>query len=153
MPDFGLAREPMCTLEVEVARPVLSYAGAGGIEKRMIAITGGRVSGGLAGRVLPGGADFQTVYPDGRADIMARYCLEVAEGIVEVESRGLRVGPPEVIARLGRGERVEPGAYYFRTAVRLTSSAPALDRLTRRLYVAIATREPDLVRIALHEVL
>lgn len=153
MPDFGLREEPMCRLEVEVAKPVLSYAGEGGVEKRMIAITGGRVFGAINGRVLPGGADFQTVYPDGRAEIMARYCLEVQEGIVEVESRGVRAGPPEIIARLARGEKVDAGSYYFRTAVRLTASGPRLGALARKLYIAVAEREPDFVRIALHEVL
>lgn len=152
MADFGLSEDPVCVIEVEVDKPVQSYAGEGGIEKRMIAITGGRVSGGLTGRVLPGGADFQTVYPDGRAEIMARYCLEVEQGIIEVESRGLRAGPPEIIAKLARGEKVEPGSYYFRTAVRLTTSAPGLELWARRLYIAVAARMPDCVRINLHEV-
>ena len=73
--------------------------------RRITPITGGEVSGArLSGRVLPGGADWQIVRPDGVAFIDARYTIETHDGaLVYVRNRGYRHGPPEVIARLAAG--------------------------------------------------
>ena len=38
--------------------------------------------------------------------------------------RGVRYGPPEVIARLGRGETVDPAEYYLRTAPFFETASP-----------------------------
>ena len=47
---------------------------------------------------------------------------------IQVDSRGLRTGPPEVLARLGRGEDVDPALYYFRTAMRFETAHPETRR-------------------------
>ena len=66
---------------------------------------------------MPGGADWQILRPDGAADLEARYTIQTDDGaLIYVVSRGVRHGPPEVLARLNRGERVDPALYYFRTA-------------------------------------
>ncbi|MGH8736130.1 MAG: DUF3237 domain-containing protein [Burkholderiales bacterium] len=85
--------------------------------RRIIPITGGAVSGPrLSGRVLPGGADWQIVRPDGVAYLDARYTIETDDSaLVYVRNRGYRHGPPEVVARLAAGEAVDPGLYYMRT--------------------------------------
>ena len=45
----------------------------GGIRKRIVPITGGHVSGErFNGEVLPGGADWQALRPDGVLDVLAR---------------------------------------------------------------------------------
>ncbi|HLN10190.1 MAG TPA: DUF3237 family protein, partial [Xanthobacteraceae bacterium] len=60
-------------------------------ERRVINILGGRVEG--SGRILPGGADWQIVRPDGAADIQARYTIETEAGArILVDSEGLRHG-------------------------------------------------------------
>jgi hypothetical protein len=84
-------------------------------ERRVINILGGQVEGPrLKGRILPGGADWQLVRSDGVADISARYTIESdAGGHVLVSSDGLRHGPPEVMARLMRGEPVDASLYYL----------------------------------------
>ena len=48
--------------------------------RRIIGVTGGRFAGErLSGRVLPGGADWQSIRPDGVAVIDTRYTMENAD--------------------------------------------------------------------------
>ena len=100
---------------VEIATP-LSVGMTPRGERRIIPITGGRFEGDkLAGDVLPGGADWQLVRSDGTAVLEARYTLRTQDGaLISVRNRGVRSGPPGVLARLARGETVGPASYYFR---------------------------------------
>ncbi|MBA4013699.1 MAG: DUF3237 domain-containing protein [Phenylobacterium sp.] len=142
---------PLMTLEVLVGSPVSVDAAPHG--RRFIPIIGGIITGGLDGVVLPGGGDWQTLWPDGRMDIAAHYVLDIAgQGTVEVRSEGLRHGPPEVLAALARGEAVDPTSYYFRTAVRLRTAAPGLERLNRLLALAVGERAADRVRLRVYEI-
>jgi hypothetical protein len=124
-------------------------------ERRVIDILGGSFHGDrLSGRIRPGGADWQIVRSDGAADLDARYTLETTDGaLVQVHSRGLRHGPPDVIARLAAGEPVDPGAYYFRTVLRFETGAPALDWLNRVIAIARGARRPRVVELDAFEVL
>ncbi len=120
----------------------------------MIPITGGTFRGSLAGRVLPGGADWQWIRPDGVADIAARYVLETEAGDrIEVRSEGYRHGPPAVMERLAREEPVDPGEYYFRTLMRFQTGAAQLERLNGVLALARGRRQPRTVLLRALEVL
>ena len=48
----------------------------------------------------------------------------------------LRFGPPEVMARITRGEPVDPAEVYFRSAPRFETAEPAYQWLTRPLFIA-----------------
>jgi len=124
-------------------------------DRRVINILGGRVEGArLSGRILPGGADWQIVRPDGVADLRARYTIESDGGArILVASDGLRHGPAEVIARLAHGEEVDPAFYYFRTAMRFETSDPSAAWLNRIVALARGAREPRAVRLEVFEVL
>lgn len=113
-------------------------------ELRVIAITGGRFEGPrLSGEVLPIGADWLRVEPDGTARIDVRVTLrEQGGGLIQVTYAGVRTGPPEVLAALARGEQVDPGRYYFRAAMRFETAAPGLIWLNRTLAVATGQRPP-----------
>lgn len=138
---------PLFELDVEVAAPQSVGAGPAG-ERRCVPITGGRVRGRLNGIVLAGGADWQVLRPDGSADLDARYMLALDDGTqVEVWSRGLRTGPPAVMAQLARGEAVPATAYYMRTAMRFETAAPGLQWLVHRLAIGTGERLPDRVRL------
>ena len=138
---------PLLDIDVELAAPQSAGRTESG-ERRCVPITGGRFSGRLQGRVLAGGADWQVLRPDGLADLDARYMLETDDGArIEVWSRGLRIGAPEVMARLAAGEAVDPAAYYMRTALRFETAAPSLQWLVHRMAVSIGERRPDLVRL------
>ncbi len=105
-------------------------------QRRIIDILGGTVKGDrLNGRVLPGGADWQIIRNDGAADIQARYTIQTETGArILVPGNGLRHGPPEVLERRTRGEKVEPSLYYFRRAVMRSETAdPSVDWLNRIL--------------------
>ncbi len=143
---------PLFELEVEVAAPQSAGKGDTG-ERRCVPITGGRVKGRLNGKVLSGGADWQVLRPDGMADLDARYMLQLDGGaVVEVWSRGLRIGPAEVMVRLARGETVDPAAYYMRTAMRIETAAPDLQWLVHKLCIGIGERRPDKVLLKVYGV-
>jgi uncharacterized protein DUF3237 len=147
------AAEPFLIVEVEAGAPSEpGRTGAGG--RRFIPLLGGRVSGEIEGEIIPGGADWQTVHDDGNLQIEAHYAFRTASGaVVEVLSSGVRAGPPEVLQRLGRGEPVDPGEYYFRTAIRFRTGAPELAHLNFRLAIARGARRPGGVRLEIFEVL
>jgi hypothetical protein len=149
-----LAFRPLFDVRVEVAEiRTLGRTPLG--ERRVIPIVGGSFQGErLSGRVLPGGADWQSIGEDGAARLDARYTLEAEGGaLVQVRSQGLRHGPPDVLARLAAGEPVDPGSYYFRTVLRFETGAPALDWLNRIIAVARGARRPRVVELTAFELL
>ena len=88
--------------------------------RRIGFVTGGTFESpynGLNGKVFGNGNDWQTVRADGTTTLDVRIVLETAGGeTIAMTYRGLRHGPPEVLARLDRGEDVDPATYYFRLA-------------------------------------
>ncbi|MBN8485052.1 MAG: DUF3237 family protein [Sphingomonadales bacterium] len=134
-------------IELTVGAPI--EVGEG---RRCIPINGGKVTGAFSGTVLPGGADWQRIAADGTIEIDARYVLELAEGRVEIRSRGLRAAPPDILARLAAGEAVDPSLYYFRTAIRFQTAADTLRRLNRILAISHGERLADTVRLTIYEV-
>jgi len=148
-----LSAQPFFTIEAELA-PMLNLGRTPVGERRIIGILGGTVRGPkLSGRVLPGGADWKVIRVDGAADISARYTLESDSGArILVNSDGLRHGPPEVLAALMRGERVDPSAYYFRTGMRFETSDPAFDWINRILAIAYGERLASAVKLDVFEV-
>ncbi len=129
--------------------PRISLGQMWGGERRVIPITGGVVSGPmLAGTVVPGGADWQRVQPDGLIDLTARYTIAAVDGtLIGVVNRGLRHGPPEVLARLAAGEAVDPALVYFRTTPVFEAPAGPHEWLARHIFVATGQRHPDGVLI------
>jgi hypothetical protein len=57
---------PLMNFEVDVGKPSTIDGGEHG--RRFIPITSGRVSGDYTGTVVPGGADWQIIWPDGRLE-------------------------------------------------------------------------------------
>ena len=149
--------EPVADLTVFVATPIeagqvtgLNSRG----RRRIIPIAGGKVTGQLNGTVLPGGADFQIVVSDTCADLDARYLLQLDNGEhVFVMNRALRRGSVEDIAKLVRGEPVDPAAIYFRCAPTFEVSSPALAWLTESLFVGTGARFPDRVEMRFFRVM
>lgn len=119
-----------------------------GRRKRFIPISGGRVTGPkFNGVVLPGGGDWQSI-ADGLAIIDTRYALKADDGtVIEVFNPGVRVASPEMTAKLANGEKVEPNAYYFRTAPRFSVAPGPHEWLRRTVFVGRGIRNPDNVQI------
>jgi len=138
-----LETEFLFRMALEVAPPEI-IGTAADHELRVIAITGGRFEGPrLSGTVLPVGADWLRVEPDGTARIDVRITLREASGaLIQVTYGGVRTGPADILARLAKGEAVPPRAYYFRAAMRFETAAPGLTWLNRTLAIATGQRPP-----------
>jgi hypothetical protein len=117
--------------------------------RRIVPITGGTFEGpGIKGKVVPGGADWQIIRPDGFSELDTRYTLETDKGqIIYVQNAGIRHAAPEVMKRLLAGETVDPSLVYFRTVPTFETSSPELQWLTRAIFVGTGERYPNDVRI------
>jgi hypothetical protein len=131
-------------LEASVGAPLELGDTAQG-RRRIVPLTGGTFSGPeLTGALVPGAsADWQTVLPDGTALGDIRYTLQTDAGaLLYVRSRSVRHGPAEVLARLGRGEEVDPAEYTFRASTQIETAAPELDWLNKGVFIAVGGRQP-----------
>ncbi len=111
--------------------------------RRIVPQTGGTFTGPeLQGTLLPGAsADWQVVLADGTALADIRYTLQTDRGdLLYVQSRGVRHGSADVLARLGRGEDVDPSEYTFRTATHIETAAPSLDWLNKGVFISVGAR-------------
>jgi Protein of unknown function (DUF3237) len=116
--------------------------------RRIVPLTGGTFTGPrLTGTLLPGAsADWQTVLADGTAVGDVRYTLKTDSGdVLYVQSRGVRHGSAEVLARLGRGEDVDASEYIFRTSTQIETAAAELDWLNKGVFVSVGGRRPGAV--------
>ena len=123
---------------------------------RIIPIGAGVVDGPrFKGKVLPGGADWQTLrVGDGNTQIFARYTLVHDDGtIVSVVNPGVRRGPPEVMARLAAGEVVDPKAYYFRASPQFDVRPGPHGWLMENTFVCVGKRWPEAVDLDFYRVL
>jgi hypothetical protein len=155
------ALEHLCDLTVFVSQP-LEAGNTFGLNsrgrRRIIPITGGTMQGPqLQGRVLQGGADFQLVVSETAADLDARYLIALDTPGLEgehlyVQNRALRRGSAEDIAKLVRGEVVDPAAIYFRCVPTFEVSSPKLAWLTESIFIGTGARHPDRVEISLYRV-
>ena len=108
----------------------------------------------LRGAVLPGGGDWTVLRSDGVLELDLRLTLATDDGaLIYMTSFGLRHGPPEVLAALSRGERVDPAAYYFRTTPRFSTASADYAFLNRMLAIAEGDRRADQVIYTVHELL
>jgi hypothetical protein len=147
------ALEHLCDLTVQVGKPIEVGHGPQGL-RRMIPILGWQVSGRLAGRVLPGGADYQLIVGGTAAQLDARYVLELDDGTrLFVHNRALRVASADVTARLLRSEPVPAAAVYFRCQPRFEAADPRWQWLNERQFVGTGERRPDTVLISFYCVL
>jgi muconolactone delta-isomerase len=112
--------------------------------RRIVPQTGGTFTGPELNGELVGGvsADWQTVLADGTALGDIRYTLRTDNGdLIYVESRGVRHGTPEVLARLSRGDVVDPSEYTFRTTTHISTAAPAFDWMNKGVFISVGGRQ------------
>ncbi|XPP26764.1 MAG: DUF3237 domain-containing protein [Leucobacter sp.] len=135
-------------VDVRVGAPVEIGETLDGM-RRIIPIIGGTVEGpGIRGTVLEAGADFQLIRSESLTELEAKYAVETEEGErIYISNFGIRSGDPADIARLIRGEEVDPSRIYFMSTPRLRSSSPPWRFLDERLFIARGRRFPDLVSL------
>jgi hypothetical protein len=130
-------------LEATLGEPLQIGESAQG-HRRIVPLTGGTFTGPqISGTLVPGvSGDWQTILPDGTALGDIRYALRTAAGdLLYVQSRSVRHGSAEVLARLGRGEDVDASEYTFRTATQIQTGAPELDWLNKGVFVCVGGRQ------------
>jgi hypothetical protein len=130
-------------LEATLGEP-LDLGDIGQGHRRIVPLTGGTFTGAeINGKLLPGAsADWQIVLPDGTALGDIRYTLQTDRGeLLYVQSRSIRHGTPEVLARLGRGEDVDASEYTFRTATQIETAAPDLDWFNKGIFISVGGRQ------------
>lgn len=149
-----ISSDPIFSVQCDLAN-ILDLGVAPFGHRRVVNILGGSITGPkLSGRILAGGADWQIVGAGGAIDVHARYTIESDAGaLILVDSKGMRHGPPDVLARLGRGEDVDPQLYYFRTVMRFETGHPSADWLNRTLALARGARKANSVHLDVYEVL
>ncbi|MGI3901558.1 MAG: DUF3237 domain-containing protein [Janthinobacterium lividum] len=140
-------------LQVRVGAPITVGETSDGL-RRVVPILGGDIRGHrVSGTILPAGADYQLIRPNGFTTLDARYVARLQEGgLLYIVNTGVRYGPPEIMARMTRGENVDPAEVYFHTTPRFETGSPEYVWLTFPLFVASGERYPDRVEMRIFQV-
>ena len=135
---------PLMTVRITAAPPQKLGAVPHGT-RLIVPVTGGDFEGPrLRGKILPGGGDWLLLRSDGVLELDLRITLETDDhALIYMTFQGLRHGPPDAIAALGRGEVVDPARYYFRTLPRFETSAETYAFLNRIVAVGAGETRPD----------
>ncbi len=139
--------------EVELSS-IAEMGRARGGKRRIIPIVGGRITGPcFTGEILNVGADWQTIFDSGLAELDTRYAFRTDDGaVIEIRNFGYRHGPEEVMQRLTAGEDVDPSSYYMRTHARLETGHPDYQWVNNTLFVGVGARFKSKVMISLYAI-
>jgi hypothetical protein len=134
----------MFVMRLEV-KPPLVVGSPRDSYRRIGVIPGGLFEGDrLSGKVLDGGSDWQTIRPDRAVNLNVRLVLRTNDdALICMTYQGVRYGPPDVIARIDRGEVVDPESYYFRINPLFQTSAPQYDWMNHVVGIGIGHRLAD----------
>lgn len=146
LPDAlsSIRTRPLFAMKLDVPKVQIVGATPGSF-RRVGVVAGGQFEGErLSGTIIEGGSDWQTVRSDGSTTLDVRLVLRTSDdALVGMTYRGLRHGPADVLARIDKGENVEPESYYFRITPLFETAAPAYDWLNRVLAVGTGHRFAD----------
>ncbi|CAM5767832.1 hypothetical protein LMIY3S_02295 [Labrys miyagiensis] len=156
LPDVqrGIRAKPLFVMHLDVRGP-FGFGPTPEGERRVSVVTGGRFEGErLSGEVLDGGSDWQVARIDGSTTLDVRLILKTTEGaLIGMSYRGIRFGPPSVMAELARGARVDPADYYFRINPMFETASPDHGWLNRILAIGVGDRRADGPVYSIFEVL
>ena len=140
----------VCDLEVELG-PIREMGLGRAGRRHIIPIIGGTVSGPrINGRILNTGADWQTIFADGLAELDTRYAMQTHDGaVIDIRNFGFRHGSAEVLQAVARGETVDPKSYYMRTQARLETGDERYAWVNRTLFVGSGSRLANTVVMSL----
>lgn len=111
--------------------------------RKIATVSGGRFQGErLSGEVMPSpGGDWLLLRSDNVLTLDVRLTLKTNDNaLIYMHYQGLRHGPDEVMARLAKGEAVDPQSYYFRMAPVFETASEKYAYLNRMLCVATGHR-------------
>jgi hypothetical protein len=135
---------PLFVMRLDV-RPLQIVGATPGAYRRIGVVPGGSFEGErLSGQVLDGASDWQSVRNDGSTALNVRLVLKTKDdALIGMIYQGLRHGPPDVIARIEKGEVVDPTSYYFRINPLFETAAGQYDWINRLIAVGIGHRFAD----------
>jgi Protein of unknown function (DUF3237) len=117
--------QPLFVMRLDVRKLQIVGATPGAYRRVGVVPSGAFEGERLSGEVLDGGSDWQNVRSDGSTTLDVRLVLKTTDdALIGMTYRGIRHGPADVIARLEKGEAVDPGSYYFRIAPLFETEAP-----------------------------
>ena len=134
--------------------PIVEMGQGQGGTRRIIPIIGGQVSGpAFSGEIMNVGADWQTIFASGLAELDTRYAFRTDDGaIIEIRNFGYRHGPADVMQKVAAGEDVDPSQYYMRTHARLETGHPDYRWVNNTLFVGVGGRLKSSVMLSLYAV-
>jgi hypothetical protein len=137
------------------ARPSLVIGRTLSSYNQVRVIDGGRFEGDrLCGDVLDGGNDWQVVRTDGSTVLDARLNIKTDDGaLISMTYRGIRHGPPDVMARIEQGKTVDPASYYFRINPMFETASEHYGWLNLILGIGVGHRFEDGLAYNVFEVL
>lgn len=149
-PTLELIFEAKVTLDPPQELGITTYG-----KRRIIPINGGTFEGpNMKGIVVSGGADWQTVRADGTADLEARYTLKTDDGVlIYIQNKGIRHAKPDVLARMAKGEKIDPSEYYMRTAASFEVADGKYAWLNKVVVISTGARMSDHVLLKFYKVL
>jgi hypothetical protein len=126
-------------------RPMFIVGATPGAYRRIGVVPGGSFEGErLSGDVVDGGSDWQTVRNDGATTLNVRLVLKTNDdALIAMTYRGVRHGPPDVVARVEKGDLVDPASYYFRINPLFETAAAKYDWINRLVAVGVGHRRID----------
>ena len=134
-------------IRATVAKPTFIGQDGKAGRRQLIAVTGGELVGfalPFNGVVLPDGVDSQVVRPNGRAELSARYGVRLNDGrSFYIQNDGIRTVPPEYIETVLSGGIAPAEVYYCVTHPSFEIYDESLRVLEDRLFITVATRNPD----------
>ena len=146
--------EWLMTAHVKVFRPVQIGDTASGF-RQAVPIGDGTFEGPrLRGTAIAGAADWQLIQKDGVAMLDVTGAMLTHDNVtIRVTSKGMRHGPPDVMARLAAGEEVPPDQYYMRAVAEFEAPEGDYAWLNKALFVSWGERYQDKVVIHYYQVL
>ncbi len=151
MPVFAQQDKPNLEAEfvfevrAELAPAIVNGESPEGV-LQAIPITGGDFQGpDIRGEVIPGGADYQTVRPDGVVEVHAVYMIRTDDGAV------INVVNDGIIVPGGDG-----AATYIRTTPRFTAPIGKYDWLNKHIFLSnlvVKPERPGMVFVQIYKVL
>jgi hypothetical protein len=135
---------PLFVMRLVVPK-VISIGATPGPFRRLGVVSGGMFEGErLSGEVLDGGNDWQDVRDDRSTTLDVRLALKASDGaLIAMSYRGLRGGPADVLARIDRGEAVDPRSYYFRISPMFETASETYGWLNQIIAIGVGHRFPQ----------
>ena len=135
---------PLFVMRLVVPR-VISIGATPGAFRRLGVVSGGTFEGDrLSGEVLDGGNDWLDLRDDRSTTLDVRLALKTNDGaLISMTYRGVRHGPADVLARIDKGEAVDPQSYYFRVSPMFETASETYGWLNRIVAIGVGHRLPQ----------